>query len=81
MSTSCDFFLTETFTGSFFSTQMLFDIKFCQDIFILGIAMLVSDLIAISPGGSSGRRAACQPAWWLEPHPLQASGQGSGQSS
>lgn len=40
--------------------QMLFDIKLCQDIFILGIALLVSDLIAISPGGSSGRRAACQ---------------------
>ncbi|KAK2526172.1 hypothetical protein Q9233_008805 [Columba guinea] len=42
------------------SLKMLFDIKLCQDIFILGIAVLVSDLIAISPGGSSGRRAACQ---------------------
>lgn len=60
MSISHNFFLAETVTGSFFSMQMLFDIKLCQDIFILGIALLVSDLIAISPGGSSGRRAACQ---------------------
>ena len=81
MSISRNFFLAETFTGSFFSMQMLFDPKFCQDIFILGIATLVSDLIAISPGGSSGRRPACQPAWWLGPHLLQASGQRSGESS
>lgn len=50
-------------------------------IFILGIATLMSDLIAISPEGSLGRRAACQPAWWLGPHLLQAAGERSGESS
>lgn len=69
------FYLDETFTGSFFTTQMFLEMPFGQNIFLPGIATPVSDTITLSPRGFSRKKADCQTVQRLGPHLLQASGQ------